>query len=362
MKSIVIDLTSVYIMIQKIYIKYGKQHKNNIKLLLTFIFFIFLSFSVRSQTHLQLILNTDQPVDSAFIVHWTDREAIWLAFKDTLEINFKTRGIDFYHLNYIANGKNYFTSVFLDKGNIKIISHLDDKRIIVDSVTGSPIYTKYLQWRTEFNTLKLNKDSIALDLLLLKGYEDNIDNLISFNIGNRYLDIHQNDKLKLYALLPLIAKQAPAIKEHFGFSFMNDRLQGIIKNDVILFSDYPFIDIHNKVVYPSAIKAKFVILDFWFVGCLPCLEDHKKMIKFLPLLKQKQTEFISISNEDQYVKWKDYLDKYKFKWEHYKRVDGNNNMIEQLGISTYPTYILLDEKGRILYSSYSLEEVMKQLN
>jgi len=38
------------------------------------------------------------------------------------------------------------------------------------------------------------------------------------------------------------------------------------------------------------------------------------------------------------------------------------NIITQLGISTYPTYILLSKTGKILYSTYSLDEIFKQLN
>jgi hypothetical protein len=49
----------------------------------------------------------------------------------------------------------------------------------------------------------------------------------------RYLNIHQNNKLKLYALLPLIARQGDELKKQFGFSMLNNRLQGIIKNNML---------------------------------------------------------------------------------------------------------------------------------
>ena len=87
--------------------------------LLVLAFLFFLTIPSKSQTHLQLILHTDKAIDSAMIIHWTDREIAWLPFKDTLQVEFKTRGIDFYHLNYkIGNGKNYFAPLFLDTGKI----------------------------------------------------------------------------------------------------------------------------------------------------------------------------------------------------------------------------------------------------
>lgn len=71
----------------------------------------------------------------------------------------------------------------------------------------------------QHSAVVLTKDSAALDSFLLQTYEEQIDNMYSFNIGNRYLNIHQNNKLKLYALLPLIARQDEDLKSTLVFLF-----------------------------------------------------------------------------------------------------------------------------------------------
>ena len=331
--------------------------------LLVFAFLSFLINSARSQTHLRLILHTDKAMDSVLVVHWTDKEATWLPYKDTLYVNFKTRGIDFYHLNYkTGNNKIYYAPLFLDTGRITITSHIEIDKLIIDSVTGSLIYEKYARWKADFNQLKMSHDTSAIDSFLLRTYAENIDNLFSFNIGSRYVDLHQNDKSKLYALFPLIAKQAKETKEQFGFTLFNDRLLGIIGNDLVRLSDYPLINIRNQTTHAKALNSKFVILDFWFVGCIPCMEDHQKIINLLPEFRQKQVELISISNDNSYIRWKTYLEKNKFSWQHYKKNTNGKDIIGHLGITTYPTYILLDEKGKIMYMTFSLEELLDQLN
>lgn len=332
------------------------------KLLLIILVISFLSASVTSQTQLQLILHTNKPIDSLMIIHWTDKEVGRLPYRDTLYVDFKTRGIDFYHLNYtMGDNKPYYSPLFLDTGKIKIVCHIENEKLVVDSVIGSPIYDTYAQWRSDYLLLRQNADTAVLDSFLLRTYSENTDNLFSFNIGNRYVDLHQNDKMKLYALLPLIAKQTKETKEQFGFSFLNERLLGIIGNDFVRLSDYPLIDASNQTTHAKPLTAKHMILDFWFVGCLPCMEDHQKIIKMMPGLKQKQVEFISISSDESYLKWKTYLGKNKYKWQHYKIGTGDKNIIAQLGITTYPTYILLDEKGKIIYITSSLEELMQQV-
>lgn len=256
--------------------------------------FLILFKNAHSQTQLTLILKTTQPIDSAFIVHYTNQESRWLLFKDTLTLNFKTRGIDFYHINYTAKGKIFNARLYLDSGNIEITSRIEKDKLLVENVIGSPIYNKIDKWKRDFNTILQNKDSIGMDTFLLSTYAENIDNIYSFSIGRRYLDIHQNNTPKLYALLPLIARQNDELKSQFGYSFLNDRLQGIIRNNIVTLSDFELINLKNKKIHVKTNSPRFTILDFWFVGCLPCFEDHEKMKDILPVLKQKQTEFISI--------------------------------------------------------------------
>ena len=285
-----------------------------------------------------------------------------LAFKDTLDIDFKIGETDFYHINYMHKEKIFNEKVYLNSGNITISMKIENDKLIIDKVVGSPMFDNVQNWKKQHAAVVSTKDSAVLDSFLLKTYEEQIDNIFSFNIGSRYLNIHQNNKLKLYALLPLIARQNDDLKKQFGFSFLNDRLQGIIKNNMITVQSFELIDTENKTVYATATSADFVILDFWFVGCVPCMEDHKRIKELLPFLKQKKAELISISNDDSYEKWTDYLEKNKYPWLQYKKSQRTENIITQLGISIYPTYILLNKAGKILFSTYYLDEVLKQLN
>src|SRR5688572_32703833 len=121
-------------------------------------FFLISSKTIFSQTHLKLILNTTEPIDSIYISHFTNQESIRITYNDTIEVSFKTGGIDFYHINYkIANGKNYFAPAYLDSGSITIISHIENEKLIVDSVEGSKIYKTYKHWRTIYANLKASK-------------------------------------------------------------------------------------------------------------------------------------------------------------------------------------------------------------
>jgi len=322
--------------------------------------FLFLSIcEICSQTHLKLILKTSLPIDSALIVHFTNQERSMQAFNDTLDIYFNIPHTDFYHINYMQKEKIFNEKVYLDRGEITIFMKIENDKLVIEKVIGSPMFDKVQNWKKQYAAVV--KDSAALDSFLLKTYEEQIENLFSFSIGSRYLNIHQNNKLKLYALLPLIGRQDDELKKQFGFSMLNNRLQGIIKNNMLRLSAFELVDQGNKTIHAAEMNSDLIILDFWFVGCLPCIEDHKKTSKSLSFLKQNNAELISISNDDSYQTWKSYLEKHNYPWAQYKKPLAVENIISQLGITTYPTYILLNKKGDILFSTYSLDELLKQL-
>jgi len=255
--------------------------------------------------------------------------------------------------------KIFNEKVYLDRGEITIFMKIENDKLVIEKVIGSPMFENVQNWKKQYATVV--KDSAALDSFLLKTYEEQIKNLFSFSIGSRYLNIHQNNKLKLYALLPLIARQDDELKKQFGFSMLNNRLQGITRNNMLRLSAFELIDPGNNTMHIAEMNSDFMILDFWFVGCLPCIEDHKRISKSLSFLKQKHAELISISNDDSYQTWKSYLKKHNYPWAQYKKPLAVENIISQLGITTYPTYILLNKKGDIKFSSYSLDAILKQL-
>ena len=317
--------------------------------------------NIFSQTHLKIVLTTSLPIDTALIVHYTNKESFRAPFKDTLEMDFNAGSMDFYHINYTQKEKIYNAQVFLDSGNIEVFTSIVNDKLVVDKVMGSSLYNKVDKWKKEYAILTKAKDTVAIDSFLLQTYEEQIDNIFSFNIGSRYLNLHQNEKLKLYALLPLMAKQDAELKKKFGYSMLNERVQGIISTNIITLSNFELVDIKNNITHAGSMYASFVILDFWFVGCIPCMQDHKRIKELLPSLKQKKVELISISNDESYEQWKNYLKKNTYSWQQYKKPLESKNIVSQLGITTYPTYILLNKSGEIIHSTYYLDEILKQI-
>ena len=69
-------------------------------------------------------------------------ESFRVPFKDTVELDFKTTGVDFYHINYLQKGKIFNAQLFLDSGSLEIFTSIENDKLVVDKVIGSPMFDK----------------------------------------------------------------------------------------------------------------------------------------------------------------------------------------------------------------------------
>lgn len=121
------------------------------------------------------------------------------------------------------------------------------------------------------------------------------------------------------------------------------------------------LDTSGAIVRLNFSNSDLTIMDFWFKGCLPCLEEMKQ---FESLLKgnDKKVSIISIS-VDRFASWKGvlttptktflFLSKPVNNWKHLvlKPKDTSSNpytlLNERLGVKLYPSYFVVDRNGII---------------
>jgi len=102
-------------------------------------------------------------------------------------------------------------------------------------------------------------------------------------------------------------------------------------------------------------ESNVTIIDFWFVGCAPCISE---MRQFDALLKgrEKEISIFSISIDDAKY-WKNsnspFLTKTVNNWKFYglnsKKLPDKNKYLQDLfNINHFPSYIVVDKKGNII--------------
>jgi len=94
------------------------------------------------------------------------------------------------------------------------------------------------------------------------------------------------------------------------------------------------------------LKGKVVVLNFWYVGCVPCQVEIPGLNKLVDDFKSEEIVFIGFALDDE-GRLREFLKKTPFK---YKIVAGSSSIVKQYGVSAYPTHVLINKQGQIEFT------------
>lgn len=117
------------------------------------------------------------------------------------------------------------------------------------------------------------------------------------------------------------------------------------------------MDNHGQPFTLASLKGKYVLLDFWGSWCGPCRASHPHLKELYSRYKDKGLEIVGIAEEKS-----DDLETAKKRWLDAIQSDGMNwiqvlnnydkkqsDMVMAYGIDGFPTKILLDKEGKVLF-------------
>lgn len=100
-------------------------------------------------------------------------------------------------------------------------------------------------------------------------------------------------------------------------------------------------DINGRVWDMSTLNDKVVVLNFWFTGCKPCIQEMPLLNQLVDEYKNKDVVFLSLAPENKDV-LKKFLTKTPFK---YNILPESKEISRNFFISGYPTHFVIDKKG-----------------
>ena len=113
----------------------------------------------------------------------------------------------------------------------------------------------------------------------------------------------------------------------------------------------------------ESFRGKTVLIHFWGSWCGPCIANLPKLKAFANEMNQK-VEFIGFPYEQQQdtVKTRKLIQQYQLNWKQLIQFRDHPfqkpDMVKQLAIEHFPTYMLIDNAGKILVRSSNLEDMM----
>jgi thioredoxin-related protein len=309
-----------------------------------------------------LVRNTEQIESIAFFNLGQKIYLDSIPFSDSIHLEFPVIGDDIFNIHYIGNGTKFKNQIWLGVKAAKIYVSIVDKKLSIDKVVGDTIYQQSIKFVQERRAYKGAEDADLSAFLLLK-IEEHINSPFSLLFADYFIDKLQNNKAEMRKLQKIMESQPEVVKNHMIRSRIYERTVAISTIDTLNFQSYSFInrDLEQaRIVDPND---EYIVLDFWFVNCPPCVKQHQEIKKdFEAGLFKGKLRMIGISIDKDIENWNKYLTDHDINWENYvENYIQKDKLSNQLSIKACPTYCLLDKSQAILKYFYSYQELKQYL-
>jgi thiol-disulfide isomerase/thioredoxin len=107
-------------------------------------------------------------------------------------------------------------------------------------------------------------------------------------------------------------------------------------------------DINGNKFNLKELAGKIVVLNFWFINCPPCRLEMPELNALTDKYRDnKEVVFIAIALDEKY----DINEFLKTNPFRYNIIDNGRYLASRYGINSFPTNLVLDKQGKVLFHS-----------
>lgn len=128
-------------------------------------------------------------------------------------------------------------------------------------------------------------------------------------------------------------------------------------------ADGDLFDIDGGVHHLADFKGKYILLDFWSIGCGPCMQAIPEMKEVTEAYKDSLV-IVSLSLDTEEI-WKQESPKHGMTWYNLNDLKGRSGIAAKYGVWGIPHYVLVSPQGTMAaqwsgYSKGNLKENVKK--
>lgn len=156
---------------------------------------------------------------------------------------------------------------------------------------------------------------------------------------------------------------APAVKASFYGKAINASLA--LTNKTApgkLAPDFVMNDVDGKPLKLSALRGKYVLVDFWASWCGPCRKENPNVVAAYKKYHDKGFEILGVSLDSKKEAWLKAINDDHLTWKHVSDLKGWANTAAALyGVKSVPASFLLDKDGKVVAKDLRGEELNNTL-
>ena len=118
--------------------------------------------------------------------------------------------------------------------------------------------------------------------------------------------------------------------------------------------DGDLFDVNGNIHHLADFKGKYVLLDFWSIGCSPCMQSIPELKEIAEAYKDTLV-VVSLSLDVMEI-WRQESVKHGITWYNLNDLQGNSGISACYGVSTIPHYVLVSPSGTMIGKTIGYRE------
>jgi thiol-disulfide isomerase/thioredoxin len=116
-----------------------------------------------------------------------------------------------------------------------------------------------------------------------------------------------------------------------------------------LIPDLELVTLGGEYLTTDDLRGRVVLIDVWGTWCAPCRAAVPELKRLAARLKKAPFLMVSISNDADGPVLKKFIAEHAMDWPQVW--DEDHTILRRLGINRFPTYLLIDHEGEIVFSA-----------
>ncbi|KAA2238538.1 AhpC/TSA family protein [Chitinophaga agrisoli] len=269
---------------------------------------------------------------------------------------------------FVTTSRRYL-EFFGENGTMQLSAHIDSTEQM--QVTGSPVQDEYQAYKNSLKDIEEKEYPLYDEYAKVKGNEAATakidDQLEEYRKQTRertlnYISQHPASVVsanlvagmasmgEYSKVLTAYNQLAPSVRNTATGKKIVKRLE-VLKRSAIgaKMKDFTQADPAGKPFQSSALRGKYVLVDFWASWCGPCRAENPNVLKAYNTYKDKNFTVLGVSLDDKADRWQKAIKEDGMPWQQVSDLKGwKNEVSNYYGINGIPSNFLIDPQGNIV--------------